>query len=101
FVRTCVGMKFDFYNQYLVMNNVFDNIFNVFRANSTKDNLINSAIIELLEFIKNEKIPALIDHITREHQSHLREIAPVYVFDLSSSKSGDDGSSADDNGFLT
>ena len=60
FVRTCVGLRDKLYNDYLTNNNVFAEIFAVFRRNKSRDNLINSAIIELVEFIRAENMPALV-----------------------------------------
>ena len=52
FCRRIVGLKDEFYNRYIVRNNLFKPIIKAFIANGCRYNLINSAIIELFEYIK-------------------------------------------------
>ena len=52
FCRRIVGLKDEFYNRYIVRNNLFKPIIKAFIANGRRYNLINSAIIELFEYIK-------------------------------------------------
>ncbi len=52
FCRRIVGLKDEFYNRYIVRNNLFKPIVKAFIANGRRYNLINSAIIELFEYIK-------------------------------------------------
>eukprot|EP01114_Cavostelium_apophysatum_P014702 TRINITY_DN3876_c0_g1_i1.p1 TRINITY_DN3876_c0_g1~~TRINITY_DN3876_c0_g1_i1.p1 ORF type:complete len:583 (-),score=133.84 TRINITY_DN3876_c0_g1_i1:567-2315(-) len=52
FFRAFVNLKDDFFNRHITKNNLFEPIIRVFKENSAKYNLINSAIIELFEFIR-------------------------------------------------
>ena len=51
FCRKIVGLKEDFYNRYIMNENLFRPIVDAFLANGDRYNLINSAMIELFEFI--------------------------------------------------
>ena len=51
-MRKIVGIKDDFYYRYIIKGNLFKPIVEVFLANGSRYNLLNSAIIELFEFIK-------------------------------------------------
>lgn len=52
FCRKIVGLKEEFYNRYIIKENLFRPIVDAFLANGDRYNLINSAMIELFEFIK-------------------------------------------------
>ena len=56
FVRACVGVKDDFLNRHFVKKDHFTPVFALFVANHPKDNLISSAIIDLVEYIRTENI---------------------------------------------
>ncbi|CAM9865364.1 unnamed protein product, partial [Chrysoparadoxa australica] len=47
FLRSCISIKDEFYNRYFVKNNLLAPVFALLRENLGKDNLINSAIIEM------------------------------------------------------
>ena len=53
FVRMCIGIKDEFYNRYMVKNNLFEGLFVVFKRNRYKDNLLCSAVLELVEFVRS------------------------------------------------
>ena len=52
FMRKIVGLKEEFYNRYIVKGNLFKPIVEAFIANGDRYNLLNSAMIELFEFVK-------------------------------------------------
>lgn len=49
-VRSCIGVKDDFYNRQ-IKGPVMRAVMEAFRANGQRNNLVNSAIIELVNFI--------------------------------------------------
>ena len=51
FCRRIVGLKDDFFNRYVIRNNLFSPIVKTMIANGQRYNLVNSAIIELFKFI--------------------------------------------------
>ncbi len=51
-IRKVIGLKDDFYNRYIIKGDLFRPIVECFIANGDKYNLLNSAMIELFEFIR-------------------------------------------------
>jgi len=82
FFRAFIGMKDDFYNKHLTKRNLFDPLIEVFKENVSKYNLINSAIIELFEFIRKENVKLLIQHIVENYAEFLKTVNYVDTFKL-------------------
>ncbi|KAA0189616.1 hypothetical protein HAZT_HAZT006435 [Hyalella azteca] len=53
FIRKIVGMKDEFYNRHIIANNIFAPLINAYTRNDARYNLLDSAILELFEFIKS------------------------------------------------
>jgi len=51
-MRKIIGLKEEFYNRYIVKGNLFKPVVEAFKANGNKYNLLNSAMIELFEYIR-------------------------------------------------
>lgn len=51
-MRRVIGLKDEFYNRYLIRGDLFKPVVEAFKANGTKYNLLNSAMIEMFEFIR-------------------------------------------------
>ena len=51
-MRKVVGLKDDFYNRYIIKGDLFKPVVDAFVANGDKYNLLNSALIEIFEFIR-------------------------------------------------
>ena len=66
FVRTCVSLRDDIYHNKMVKNNLLKPIFRLFVENGPKDNLINSTIIELVDFIVKNDIGILASYIVNQ-----------------------------------
>ena len=58
-VRKVVGLKDEFYYRYIIKGDLIGPIVEAFVANGDKYNLLNSAMIELFEFIKFVSIQKL------------------------------------------
>ena len=43
-----------------------------FLANGTKYNLLNSAVLELVDFVRRENIKSLVQHIVENYEARLR-----------------------------
>ena len=54
--RRIVGLKDEFYNRYIVKGKLFDAIVESFKCNENRYNLLNSATVELFEFIRQVRI---------------------------------------------
>ncbi|KAK3733009.1 hypothetical protein RRG08_002613 [Elysia crispata] len=81
FCRKIVGLKEEVYNKYIIKENCFRPIVDAFLANGDRYNLINSAMIELFEFIKVEDIKSLSSHIVEAFQRELDGIKYVKTFE--------------------
>lgn len=44
-------------------NNLFEPVINAFLANGDRYNLLNSAVLEMLEFIRKENMKPLVKHL--------------------------------------
>jgi hypothetical protein len=63
FVRTCIALKDEFYNNKMVKHNLLKPIFKLFVENGPRDNLINSTVIELVDFVTKNEISTLASYI--------------------------------------
>jgi len=75
-------MKDDFYNRHLTKKNLFDPIIEVFKENGPKYNLLNSAIIELFEFIRKENLRHLVQHVVELYGEFFKTVDYVDTFKL-------------------
>lgn len=80
FMRTCIGLKDEFYNRYLVRNNLFEPIMNAFFENGDRYNLLNSAVLELVDFIRRENIKGLLMHLVEQYSHKFEDIDYVETF---------------------
>lgn len=60
FLRTCLAMRDEFYNRYIVKNSLMEPVLAAYLENGQKYNLLNSAILELLEFLRRENLRGLV-----------------------------------------
>ncbi|KAJ8662157.1 hypothetical protein O0I10_001850 [Lichtheimia ornata] len=67
FFRACVGVMDGFYNQNLIKQNVFEPTIRVLLDTDGRNNLLNSACIEILEFIRKENIKPLVSHLVTQY----------------------------------
>ena len=61
-------------------NNTFGMILDIVYETMPRDNLLNSACLELFEFIRRENIKPLILHIVEKYRSRLQDISYVDTF---------------------
>ncbi|KAM4771369.1 serine/threonine-protein phosphatase 4 regulatory subunit 3B isoform 1-T1 [Rhinophrynus dorsalis] len=80
FMRRIIGLKDEFYNRYIIKGNLFEPVVNALLDNGTRYNLLNSAIIELFEFIRVEDIKSLTSHIVDNFYKALESIEYVQTF---------------------
>ncbi|KAI9852579.1 MAG: Platinum sensitivity protein [Thelocarpon superellum] len=80
FFRTCIGLQDEFYNRQLMQNHLFEPILNIVYETMPRDNLLNSACLELFEFIKRENIKALLPHIVENYREKIKDITYVDTF---------------------
>ena len=80
FFRTCVGLQDAFYHTQIMQTNTFEKILAIVYETMPRDNLLNSACLELFEFIKRENIKPIIVHVVEKHRSKLEDITYVDTF---------------------
>lgn len=57
FMRRIIGLKDEFYNRYIIRNFLFEPVIKAFLKNGSRYNLMNSAIIEMFEYVRVVSIP--------------------------------------------
>nr|XP_006812197.1 PREDICTED: serine/threonine-protein phosphatase 4 regulatory subunit 3A isoform X4 [Saccoglossus kowalevskii] len=80
FVRRIIGMKDEFYNRYIIKGQLFLPVVNAFQANGDRYNLLNSAILEMFEFIRMEDVKSLITHLIETHYGVFEKVDYVQTF---------------------
>uniref|UniRef100_G3U1F2 Protein phosphatase 4 regulatory subunit 3B n=1 Tax=Loxodonta africana TaxID=9785 RepID=G3U1F2_LOXAF len=80
FMRRIIGLKDEFYNRYITKGNLFEPVVNALLDNGTRYNLLNSAVVELFEFIRVEDIKSLTAHIVENFYKALESIEYVQTF---------------------
>ncbi|XP_052027715.1 protein PPP4R3C-like isoform X1 [Apodemus sylvaticus] len=80
FMRKIIGLKDKMYNLYIINQNLFEPVVNAFIHNGTRYNMLNSAIIELFEFIREENIKPLIANIVENYFMSFESIQYVQTF---------------------
>lgn len=80
FFRTCITLQDQFYTTQVTKSDAFDAILNVVIETMPRDNLLNSACLELFEHIKKEAIKPIILHLGQNFRLKLQEINYVDTF---------------------
>ncbi|KAJ3055378.1 Platinum sensitivity protein, partial [Rhizophlyctis rosea] len=99
-IRVCVGLKEEFYIRYLIKIDAFRHVLLALRETNGRYNMLNSACVELFEFIRKENQKAIIAHIVNNHRQLFEDVKYVDTFhalvvrheqneDAASSKGGD------------
>lgn len=59
-MRRIIGLKDEFYNRYIMRNFLFEPVIKAFLNNGSRYNLMNSAIIEMFEYVRVVSIAQLL-----------------------------------------
>lgn len=78
--RTCIGLQDEFHNRQLIQHRLFEPILNIVYQTMPRDNLLNSACLELFEYIKREAVKQLIVHLAEQYRERLMGITYVNTF---------------------
>ena len=78
--RTCIGLQDEFHNRQMIQNSLFDPILGLVEETMPRDNLLNSACLELFEYIKRENVKQLILHLVESYRDRLMRISYVNTF---------------------
>jgi len=74
FIRMLLAVKDDFYNRHIVKFDLFKPIFKLLEENKGKDNMIVSAIVEIIEYIRVENLHVLIEYIVENYAALLEKV---------------------------
>jgi len=80
FCRKIIGVKDEFYNRYITKGKLLVPIIQAFEENGNKYNMINSAVIELFEFIRIEDVKSLITYVVEDYMSSFESVDYVQTF---------------------
>lgn len=80
FIRKIIGLKDEFYNRYIIKYDLFQHIVDAYCANGLKHNMLNSASLEMFEFIKIEDIKSLVKYLCEKHIDQLLAVEPAPTF---------------------
>ncbi|OJD21589.1 hypothetical protein ACJ73_07071 [Blastomyces percursus] len=80
FFRTLISLQDTFYVAQMTHNNIFQLILNIVYETMPRDNLLNSACLDLFEFVKRENIKTIIIHIVEKYRDILKNITYVDTF---------------------
>lgn len=80
FKRKIIGLKDEFYNRHIINGNLFAAVIEAFKENNGRYNLLDSAIIEMFEFIRTEEVKSLCVHIIDKFGKYLDKIDYVRTF---------------------
>uniref|UniRef100_A0A8C6NTP5 Serine/threonine-protein phosphatase 4 regulatory subunit 3 n=1 Tax=Nothobranchius furzeri TaxID=105023 RepID=A0A8C6NTP5_NOTFU len=80
FMRRIIGLKDEFYNRYIMRNFLFEPVIKAFRNNGSRYNLMNSAIIEMFEYVRVEDVKSLTAHIVENYWKSLEDVDYVQTF---------------------
>uniref|UniRef100_A0A0K0DI64 SMK-1 domain-containing protein n=1 Tax=Angiostrongylus cantonensis TaxID=6313 RepID=A0A0K0DI64_ANGCA len=79
-LRTVLAVKDDFYNRYIVREKVLDRVVECFVRNGARYNLLNSAMLELFDYIRSEDIKLLVKYTVENHMAVFEEVTYVKLF---------------------
>ncbi|XP_029786376.1 protein PPP4R3C [Suricata suricatta] len=79
-MRRMIGLRDELYNYYIIKGNLFEPVVNALLENGTRYNMLNSAILELFEYIRVENIKSLIKHIVEKFYKVFESIEYVQTF---------------------
>ncbi|KAL1500788.1 hypothetical protein ABEB36_006231 [Hypothenemus hampei] len=80
FMRKLISLKDEFYNRYIIKGNLFAPVIDAFLNNKGRYNLLDSAIIEMFEFIRLEDIKTLCSHVVENFGRSLEDVGYVQTF---------------------
>lgn len=80
FLRKIIGLKDEFYVRHIVAGSLLGPVVDALLSNKGRYNLLDSAVIELFEFIRTEEIKSLCVHLIDKYGSKLDAIDYVRTF---------------------
>jgi protein phosphatase 4 regulatory subunit 3 len=81
FFRTGISLQDQFYSQQILRTSSFGPIIDIVIETMPRDNLLNSACLEMFEFIRKETIKPIIIHLGENYRQKLQSIIYVDSFE--------------------
>ncbi|KAK5444381.1 Platinum sensitivity protein [Exophiala xenobiotica] len=81
FFRTCISLQDQFYAAQVIKSGAFGAILGIVIDTMPRDNLLNSACLELFEFIKREAIKPIMLHLGECYRQQLQDVTYVDTFE--------------------
>lgn len=76
FMRRIIGLKDEFYNRYIMRNFLFEPVIKAFLNNGSRYNLMNSAIIEMFEYVR---VVGIIRTLYKYYMFHFSVCAYLFI----------------------
>jgi len=80
FFRMFIDVDNNNFKNYIISENLFEPIIQVFLNNGPKYNILNSAVLELFEWILKRNMKIIIRHIMEKHYDKLKDIIYTEIF---------------------
>lgn len=80
-MRAVLAVKDDFYHRHIVKLDLLKPVFAVLSEIGIKDNMVVSAILDLVEFIRIENIRVLVEYIVEKYSAVLQQLEHVDIYD--------------------
>ena len=81
YFRTAISLQDQFYSQQILKSGSFEPVIDIVLETMPRDNLLNSACLEMFEFIRKEGIKPIIVHLGENYREKLQRIGYVDTFD--------------------
>ncbi|XP_067007225.2 serine/threonine-protein phosphatase 4 regulatory subunit 3-like [Anabrus simplex] len=80
FMRKIISLKDEFYNRYIIKGNLFAPVVNAYLRNCGRYNMMDSAVLEMFEFIRSENIKSLCLYAVEQFGKVLNHIGYIQTF---------------------
>lgn len=75
-----IGFHDETHNRQIIQHQLFEPILKILFETMPRDNLLNSACLELFEFIKRENIKMVVQHLVETYRDRLQDVTYVDTF---------------------
>lgn len=80
FIRILIGMKDEFFDRMIQRNSILSHLIDLLLDNGERNNLLNSTLLELFDFLRKEKRHVHISEIITNHFDKIKDIDYVFTF---------------------
>jgi len=78
FLRQCMGTKDDFYLRHITKNSAILPVLEAYERNAGRRNLLDSAVLEMIDFIAHQKPSGILEHLVEKHAEKLRGLGGAF-----------------------